>query len=92
MNKVRAELKIHGRVQGVFYRQSPKETAARLGLTGWVRNCPDGSVEAVFEGEKPAVDQAVEWGRQRPPAARVTDVDVTWKDFDGEFDGFEARR
>ena len=92
MSKVRAELKIHGRVQGVFYRQSTKETAVRLGLTGWVRNCPDGSVEAVFEGEKPAVDQAVEWSRQGPPAARVTDVVVSWKDFDGELDGFEARR
>ena len=92
MSKVRAELQIHGRVQGVFYRQSTKETAVRLGLTGWVRNCPDGSVEAVFEGEKPAVDQAVEWCRKGPPSARVTDVVVSWKDFDGELDGFEARR
>jgi acylphosphatase len=92
MSKVRAELKIHGRVQGVFYRQSTKETAVRLGLTGWVRNCPDGSVEAVFEGEKATVDQAVEWCRQGPPSARVTDVVVNWKAFDGELDGFEARR
>jgi len=92
MNKVRAELKIHGRVQGVFYRQSTKETAVRLGLTGWVRNCHDGSVEAVFEGDKDAVDQAVEWCRQGPHTARVTDVVVNWKDFDGELNGFEARR
>ena len=92
MNKVRAELKILGRVQGVFYRQSTKETAVRLGLTGWVRNCPGGSVEAVFEGEKSTVEQAIEWCRQGPPAARVTDVVVSWKDFDGELEGFEARR
>ena len=92
MRKVRAELKIHGRVQGVFYRQSTKETAVRLVLTGYVKNCPDGSVEAVFEGEKLIVDQAIEWCRQGPPAARVTDVVVRWKDFDGTFDGFEVRR
>ena len=92
MSKVRAELKIHGRVQGVFYRQSTNETAVRLGLSGWVNNCPDGSVEAVFEGEKPAVDQAIEWCRQGPPSARVIDVVVNWMDFDGELDGFEARR
>ena len=92
MKKVRAMLKIHGRVQGVFYRQTAKETAVRLALTGWVRNCPDGSFEAVFEGPKPVVDQAIEWCRQGPPAARVTDVIVSWEDFDGEFVGFEARR
>jgi len=92
MKKVRAELKIHGRVQGVFYRQSTKETAVRLALTGWVKHCPDGSVEAVFEGEKAVVDQAIEWCRQGPPAAQVTDVVVSWKDCDGELDGFEARR
>jgi acylphosphatase len=92
MSKVRAELKIHGRVQGVFYRQSTKETAVRFGLTGWVRNCPDGSVEAVFEGDKATVDQAIEWCRQGPPASRVADVVVSWKDFEGELNGFEARR
>jgi len=92
MSKVRAELKIQGRVQGVFYRQSTKETADRLGLTGWARNCPDGSVEAVFEGEKTAVNQAIEWCRQGPVAARVSDVSVDWLDFTDEFTGFGVRR
>jgi acylphosphatase len=92
MSKVRAELKIHGRVQGVFYRQSTRETAAGLDLTGWVKNCSDGSVEAVFEGEKAAVNQAIEWCRKGPAAARVTDVVVSWKDFDGELCGFQIRR
>ncbi len=91
MSKVRAELKIQGRVQGVFYRQSTKETALRLGLTGWARNCPDGSVEAVFEGGKETVDAAIEWCRQGPPAARVTEVAVDWQDFQGEFSGFGIR-
>ena len=92
MSKMRAELKIHGRVQGVFYRQSTKDTAVRLALTGWARNCSDGSVEAVFEGDMAAIDQAIEWCRTGPPSARVTDVIVSWKDFDGEFDGFDVRR
>lgn len=92
MSKVRAQLKITGRVQGVFYRQSTMETANRLGLTGWARNCLDGSVEAVFEGDKHAVDQAIEWCRQGPPAARVSDVSVAWQDFKDEFGSFGIRR
>ncbi len=92
MSKVRVQLKIQGRVQGVFYRQSTVEAANSLGLTGWVRNCLDGYVEAVFEGEKLAVDQAIEWCRQGPPAARVTDVSLEWQDFVGELDRFGIRR
>ena len=91
MSKVRVELNIQGRVQGVFYRQSAKEVAVRLGLTGWARNCPDGSVKAVFEGEKQAVDTAIEWCRQGPAAAVVSGVEVEWLDFLGEFDGFGIR-
>lgn len=91
MSKVRAELNIQGRVQGVFFRQSTKETAVRLGLTGWARNCPDGSVEVVFEGERQAVDVAIAWCRQGPTAAKVREVKVEWQDFVGEFDGFGIR-
>ena len=91
MSKVRAELKIIGRVQGVFYRQSTKETAVRLGLTGWAKNCPDGSVEAVFEGEQEAVNAGIDWCRQGPPAAHVTEVIVDWQDFKDESPGFKIR-
>ena len=91
MSKVRAELKITGRVQGVFYRQSTKETAIQLGLTGWAKNCPDGSVAAVFEGEREAVDDGIEWCRQGPSAAHVTEVTVDWQDFQNEFSGFRIR-
>ncbi len=91
MNKVRAELKIQGRVQGVFYRQSMKDTAVRLGITGWTKNCPDGSVEAVFEGEREAVETGIEWCRQGPPAAHVIEVMVDWQDFQDEFSGFGIR-
>jgi acylphosphatase len=91
MSKVCVQLKIQGLVQGVFYRQSTQETAVRLGLTGWARNCPDGSVEAVFEGEREAVEEVIAWCRQGPPAARVTDVDVDWQDFQDVFSGFGIR-
>lgn len=92
MSKVRAELKIRGRVQGVFYRQSTKDTATRLGVTGWARNCQDGSVEAVFEGEREAVDAAVEWCHQGPAAAQVAEVIVEWQDFQSEFTNFNILR
>ena len=92
MSKARAQLKITGRVQGVFYRQSTMETANRLGLKGWARNCLDGSVEAVFEGDKAAIDQAIAWCHQGPPAARVEDVFVEWQDYAGEFASFGIRR
>ena len=77
-----------GRVQGVFYRQSTLETANRLELTGWAKNCLDGSVEAVFEGERHAIEQAIEWCKQGPSTARVDSVTVEWQDFQGEFTSF----
>lgn len=88
MNMVRATLRIEGRVQGVFFRQSTREMAAGRGLTGWVRNCVDGSVEAVFEGERQDVLAAVEWCRQGPPAATVSSVQVEWHAFQDEFESF----
>lgn len=89
--KVRAELKIHGRVQGVFFRQSTQAEATRLGLTGWVRNLPDGSVEALAEGPADAVRELLAWCRQGPPAAEVSSVDIDWTDATGEYQAFEVR-
>lgn len=91
MTSVRAELVIHGRVQGVFYRQSTRDMAKRLGLTGWVKNCQDGSVAAVFEGDRKDVETAIEWCRQGPPAANVRDMKIDWQDFRGECSGFQIR-
>lgn len=91
MSMIRAELSIRGRVQGVFYRQSTRETAVRLGLSGWVKNCPDGSVKATIEGDKDAVDTLIEWCHKGPPAATVAEVDVTYLDFSGEFEEFRIR-
>lgn len=91
MSKVRVELNIRGRVQGVFFRQSTKQMAERAGVTGWVRNNPDGSVQAVFEGEKDAVEAAVAWCHEGPPAADVTAVDIDQQEYRGEFETFRVR-
>lgn len=82
----RAHLLIGGRVQGVWYRASCAEAAQRLGLGGWVRNLPDGRVEAVGEGPREAVDRWIEWCRRGPPSARVAGVEVTWEAPQGETD------
>ncbi len=67
----RAHVWVTGRVQGVWFRGSCAEEAARAGVRGWVRNLPDGRVEAVFEGAPAAVDAMVRWCGQGPPGARV---------------------
>ena len=80
-------LHISGRVQGVWYREAMRLEAERLGVTGWVRNCRDGSVEAVVHGEESALAAIVEWARRGPPAARVDDVVVS--PAEGTFTSFE---
>ena len=70
------EVTVTGQVQGVFFRAQTREQAGRLGITGWVRNDPDGSVAAHFEGDQDAVEAMVEWCREGPPRARVERVDV----------------
>ena len=68
---------VQGRVQGVNFRSAAQDAATDLGLAGWVRNRDDGSVVLVVEGDDAAVDRMVEWARQGPSSAEVTDVDVT---------------
>jgi acylphosphatase len=67
---------VHGRVQGVFFRDSCRQEAEAAGVRGWVRNEPDGSVSAQFEGAPGAVDRLVEWCHSGPPSARVRRIDV----------------
>jgi acylphosphatase len=81
---------VTGRVQGVFFRAWTREQAQALGVAGWVRNCPDGHVEAHLEGEANQVEQLLTKLRQGPPAAEVDDV-RTWDVEPCEFDGFEVR-
>lgn len=92
MLRVRAHIQVRGRVQGVFFRGSACDEAEALGLTGWVRNCADGSVELVAEGEEKLVERFILWCHQGPPAARVTDVEVGRFPATGEFQSFGVRR
>jgi len=86
--RARAYLRIYGRVQGVFFRSSMREIAKKNGVTGWVRNVGDGSVEAVIEGEKKALERVIEWAHRGPPLARVDEVKVKWDKYRGEFEDF----
>lgn len=88
---VRAHLRIAGRVQGVWYRGSMQEEAARLGVTGWVRNSRDGTVEAEAEGDRDLVEALVAWARRGPRGAHVTEVDVQWIAPTGEQGEFAVR-
>ena len=89
--RARAHVVVSGDVQGVFFRQETKRQAEAHGVSGWVRNRDDGSVEAVFEGEKQDVKALVEFCKHGPSGAMVTNVDVKWENFTGEFEGFEIR-
>jgi len=85
----RAHVSIHGKVQGVFFRAETQRAAEERSVTGWVRNRPDGSVEAVFEGREKSVLSMVEWCKGGSPQAVVEDVTADWSDHRGEFDRFE---
>ncbi len=76
MGMVRRRVLVAGIVQGVFFRQSCRRVARDEGVAGWVRNLPDGRVEACFEGPADAIDRVVAWCRHGPPGARVTGVEV----------------
>lgn len=80
---------IQGRVQGVWFRESMRREAERLGVTGWVRNRPDGSVEAVVQGPAEAVDALLDWTRTGPPMARVERIILT--ETQGHYSVFEKR-
>ncbi|MBU0649555.1 acylphosphatase [Patescibacteria group bacterium] len=87
----RARVHVSGRVQGVFYRMNAKKTADSLTLTGWVRNLPDGVVEAVFEGEESKVKKALAWCRRGPENSRVDDVEIGWEKPQGENKTFQIK-
>jgi acylphosphatase len=86
----RARVRITGRVQGVFFRAEARDRARSLGLSGWVRNARDGSVEAAFEGPAERVRSMLEWCRRGPGLAEVEDVSHDWEEARGE-QGFEIR-
>jgi acylphosphatase len=86
--KTRAHVWISGRVQGVFYRDNTRRWASSLKLSGWVRNLPDGRVEAVVEGEKERIESLVGKLKEGPPLSRVDNVQTEWEDYSGEFSDF----
>ena len=88
----RVHLKVSGRVQGVYFRASTVEEARRLGLTGWVRNCPDSSVEVVAEGEREQLEKLIIWCRSGPPGAQVEEVRADWEVRQEEFQAFYIKR
>jgi acylphosphatase len=87
--KTRAQVVVSGFVQGVMFRETTKRRADSVNVTGWVRNRDDGGVEAVFEGEENDVKAMVEFCRRGPPMAKVTNAEVEWQTYVGEFDSFE---
>lgn len=90
-NRTRVRLRISGRVQGVWYRGATEAEARRLGVDGWVRNLPDGSVEALVEGDLEAVRALAAWCRTGPSGARVDDVLETSEPCGDDLAGFRIR-
>lgn len=88
MSTKRVQLIVRGRITGVFFRAATQREARRLGITGWVRNRPDGNVEILAEAEEDAIREMVSWAQHGPSAARVDDVDVRWRSYTGEFSDF----
>lgn len=84
--------KVSGRVQGVFFRAFVSQHARELGLTGWVRNLPEGSVEVTAEGERTGLEKLAHMVRQGPPASSVTNVEIHWAEYTGKYAGFGITR
>jgi acylphosphatase len=87
----RVHLFVSGRVQGVFFRAHTRDLAQKLGLSGFVRNLPDGRVEVVAEGPEEKLQELIEFCHRGPPLAHVTRVEIRWEEPTGEFRGFSVR-
>jgi acylphosphatase len=90
-DRERAHVYVSGQVQGVFFRDSARERAEQLGLAGWVKNLPDGRVEAVFDGPPEKVREMIQWCEQGPSHATVEDVDAEFEEPHEDLEGFEVR-
>src|SRR5215213_11012988 len=87
----RAHVRISGQVQGVFFRDSTSQKARELNLAGWVKNLPDGRVEAIFEGSSESVKEILRWCEEGPQHASVENVDADIEDAGGDLSDFEVR-
>lgn len=91
MSKRRVHVWISGRVQGVFFRNSTQDAAIQTGVAGWVKNLPDGRVEAVFEGDHERVGYMVNWCKSGSSFARVDNLEVKEEEYVGDLTEFEIR-
>ncbi len=89
--KVRAEAIFRGRVQGVHFRDYTRRFARRRGVNGWVKNLPDGTVEAMFEGEKENIEEVIRMLRDEHPFAHVDKIDIIWSSCQDQYDQFVIR-
>lgn len=92
MGQKRIHLVVRGRVQGVYFRATAQREARQHGLSGWVKNRPDGSVEIIAEGEEDDVKDFLTWAHTGPSTARVDAVDVRWRSYTGEYTDFRITR
>ncbi len=90
-DKAQVRIVVRGRVQGVFFRAATAQEARGLGLGGWVRNRADGAVEIRAEGARRNLEMLVVWAHQGPPAARVADVEVEWKEYAANWRDFDVQ-
>src|SRR2546428_9610414 len=90
--RARAVVVFRGRVQGVYFRANCADKAEELGLDGYVRNMHDGTVEAVFEGDKSLIETCIDWNRKSQPYARVEAVEGNWSEPRGDVRGFQIHR
>lgn len=90
-DRERAHVYVSGQVQGVFFRDSTRDKAEQLGLTGWVKNLPDGRVEALFEGPPEKVQEMIQWCEQGPSQATVEEVDAEFEAPQEDLKSFEVR-
>lgn len=89
--RIRAHIFVSGKVQGVWFREGTFKKAQKLGIFGWVKNLPDGRVEAVFEGDREMVENMVKWAKKGPFWAKVNGLEVEGHEYKGEFANFEIR-
>jgi acylphosphatase len=86
--KIRAHIVVKGKVQGVYFRQNAQRICKEYGVTGWVLNVDDGSVEAILEGDKNSVEDAISWFKVGPPNAHVETIGLNYDRYSGDFKDF----
>jgi acylphosphatase len=87
--KIRVHIVVKGKVQGVYFRQNAQRVCNDYGVTGWVLNMDDGSVEAILEGDKNSVEDAIRWFKMGPPNAHVEKIELNYDRYSGEFKDFK---